>query len=152
MAQWCERDFPVWNWMRWCKQTAAGFYRCVAIALYSSIRTNIHPSVFAISSSAVGPSGWEGGEGATQSEPLHRDPQRGSREHAHRGQWIDGVEKVSGDKINIIDPPSMEICLLEPQKHTNKEQGEKRKQVTALTSYIWTSKSRKIKDFHEYIL
>lgn len=92
-----------------------------------SIQTNIHPFVFAISSSAVGPSGWEGGEGATQSEPLHRDPQRGSREHAHRGQWIDGVEKVSGDQINFIDPPSMDICLLEQQKHTNKEQGEKRK-------------------------
>lgn len=45
-------------------------------------------SVIVISSSAIGPSGWEGGEGATQSEPLHRDPQRGSWEHAHRGQWM----------------------------------------------------------------
>lgn len=45
-----------------------------------------HICFVASCSSAVGPGGWEGGKGATQSEPLHRDPQRGSREHTHRGQ------------------------------------------------------------------
>lgn len=41
---------------------------------------------FAFRSSATGPGGWEGGEGAAQSEPLHCDPQRGSWEHTHRGR------------------------------------------------------------------
>lgn len=45
---------------------------------------------FCFFSAAVGAGGREGGEGATQSEPLHRDTPRGSREHAHRG--TDGAD------------------------------------------------------------
>lgn len=40
--------------------------------------TDVTPNILASSSSATGPGGREGGEGATKSEPLHRYPQRGS--------------------------------------------------------------------------
>lgn len=43
-----------------------------------------------LSSSATGAGGREGGEGAAQSEPLHRDPQGGPREHASGGDVMMG--------------------------------------------------------------
>lgn len=77
------------------------FFTTIQVIFYQFLITGVHvtvllPSVaanvwnsFLVTSSsfAFGPSGWEGGEGATQSEPMYRDPQRGSREHTRRGEW-----------------------------------------------------------------
>lgn len=88
---------------------------CILMCLCFTYLINI--PLCLMSSSAIGPSGRERGEGATQSKPLHRNPKGGSGEHAHWGE----SSQLSLKNRLLPSGQNMPFMLLNQKKYPHKK-------------------------------